>query len=118
MCCPRSRGAACCCAALPAEIKSSCRRNGTLLPLGVACSVNLSPVFHHADNGYIDRSAGSRALIDGGWTWKGTCSLAADSRVDNCFAPTVLDPVRIKNTHGGDMSTVTELLKDPASVGV
>ena len=66
-------------------------------------SLLLSPVFHHADNGYIDRSAGSRALIDGGWSWKRSCKAvderctggigdtAAHDRVDEYFNLRVLD---------------------------
>ena len=40
------------------------------------------------------------------------------TRVHEYFDPAALDPLRNGNPPGGDMSTVTELLKSPESVGV
>ena len=40
------------------------------------------------------------------------------TRVHEYFDPAALDPLRNRNPPGGDMSTVTELLKNPESVGV
>jgi polyisoprenoid-binding protein YceI len=40
------------------------------------------------------------------------------TRVNEYFDPAALNPFRSRNPPGGDMSTVTELLKNPDSVGV
>ena len=40
------------------------------------------------------------------------------TRVHEYFDQAALDPLRNRNPPGGDMSTVTELLKNPESVGV